>query len=37
MSKNMSNIADWFISGLYIVFIIGVISFAYYEIKSKRK
>ncbi len=31
------NIADWFIGGLYLVFIIGVIQFAYYEMKNRRK
>lgn len=28
-------IADWFIAGLYIVFIVGVIMYAYYEIRNK--
>lgn len=33
----MSNISDWFIGALYIVFIVGVIKYAYYEIKNKKK
>ena len=33
----MSNIADWLIGLLYIAFIIGVIGYAYYEIKNRSK
>lgn len=33
----LKNIADWFIGGLYISFIIGIIMFSYYEIRIKLK
>lgn len=33
----MSSMADWFIGLLYIVFIIGVIGYAYYEIRKRMK
>lgn len=32
----MVNIADWFMGLLYIVFIAGVIGYAYYEIKNRK-
>lgn len=31
----MSNVADWFIGGLYLCFIFGVIMYTYYEIRIK--
>ena len=30
------NMVDWFVGGMFIAFIIGVILFAYYEIRSRR-
>lgn len=33
----IKNVADWFIGGLFIAFLFGVILFAYYEIRSKTK
>lgn len=33
----MNSVADWFIAALYIVFVAGVIQYAYYEIKSRTK
>jgi hypothetical protein len=33
----MGNIADWFMGLLYIAFIAGVIGYAYYEIRNRRK
>jgi hypothetical protein len=33
----MENMADWLIGGLYIVFVAGVIGYAYYEIKNRTK
>jgi hypothetical protein len=33
----MKNIADWFIGGLYITFILGVILYSYYAIRIKLK
>jgi len=33
----MNDIADWFIAVLYIVFVAGVIKYAYYEIKNRKK
>jgi len=33
----LKNMADWFIGGLYIVFIIGIILYAYYEIRIKLR
>ena len=33
----MNGIADWLIAGLYIVFIAGVIRYAYYEVKNRMK
>lgn len=33
----IKSIADWFIGGLYITFILGVILYAYYEIRIKLK
>jgi hypothetical protein len=36
MREMMSNIADWFITGLYLIFIAGVVIFAYYQIKMRR-
>ena len=35
--SSMGNIADWFIGALYIVFIAGVIKYAYYEIKNRKR
>ena len=36
MRKMAINIADWFIGVMYIVFITGVILFAYFQIKTRR-
>lgn len=33
----MDNIADWLMGLLYIVFIAGVIGYAYYEIRNRTK
>lgn len=33
----VSNVADWFIGGLYLGFIFGVIMYTYYEIRIKIK
>lgn len=30
------NIADWFVGGLYIVFLAGVILYAYYEVRMRK-
>jgi hypothetical protein len=31
------NIADWFIGGLYLAFILGVIMYTYFEIRNRLK
>jgi len=36
MREMTFNIADWFIGGMYIVFIAGVVLFAYFQIKTRR-
>lgn len=33
----MSCLADWFIAGLFIVFLAGVILYTYYEIEKRMK
>lgn len=31
------SISDWFIGGLFLAFLIGVIMYSYYEIRIKLK
>jgi hypothetical protein len=35
--KEMTSITDWFIGGLYLAFILGIVLYAYYEIRIKFK
>lgn len=31
------DIADWFIGGLYLAFILGVIMYTYFEVRNRFK
>jgi|GEM_PF-1724862 len=37
MREMIIDIADWFIGGLFLAFIFGVIIYSYYEIRIKFK
>lgn len=30
------NVSDWFVGGLYVIFILGVVLYSYFEIKIKK-